>query len=83
MEILNDKRNEVKDTIKPTPNEIILENHKCAECGYVSKEIKVIIDSNPDYSRISKLHPTWDLSKGNIGYIICPNCKTRNDFLML
>lgn len=68
--------------MKPIPNEIILENHKCAECGYISKKIKINFDSNPDYRRISKLHSTWDLSKGNLGYIICPKCKTRNDIFI-
>lgn len=76
MKILSHKRNKVKDAIKHIPDEIILESHKCAECGYVSKEIKIKFDLNPDYSRISKLHLTWDLSKGNLGYIICPKCKT-------
>lgn len=63
-------------------NEITLENHKCAECGYISKEIEVKFDRNPDYSRVSKLHPEWNLSKGDLGYIICPKCKTRNDILI-
>ncbi len=78
----------IKDSVKSISErnknfkEIILDNHKCAECGYTAKEIKIQLASNPDYSRVSKLHPNWNFSNGDLGYIICPKCKTRNDIFI-
>jgi Zn ribbon nucleic-acid-binding protein len=63
-------------------NSITIQNYKCEECGRTSKEVEVRFPKDPDYDRVKRLHPDWNLSKGNLGYAICPNCKTKNDILI-
>jgi hypothetical protein len=63
-------------------NSITIQNYKCEECGKSSKEVEVRFPKDPNYDRVKRLHPDWNLSKGNLGYAICPNCKTKNDILI-
>ncbi len=57
-------------------------DYKCYECNKLIDNTNVIIDNNSDIDRIKELHPNWDLNNGQLGYIICPYCKTRNDILV-
>lgn len=57
-------------------------DYMCNECNKLTKDATIIIDKNPDIDRVKKLHPDWDLDNGELGYVICPNCGTRNDVII-
>jgi hypothetical protein len=54
----------------------------CPQCNYVGSDVTIKFPKKPDYKRIKKLHPDWDLDNGEVGYIVCPKCKTKNDILI-
>ena len=57
-------------------------DYKCYECNKLIDNNDIIIDNNHDIDRIKELHLDWDLNNGQLGYIMCPYCGTKNDVLM-
>jgi hypothetical protein len=61
---------------------LMIQNYTCYECNYTADETEVQFDQHPDYNRVKRLHPNWNLSKGKLAYVVCQNCGTRNDILI-